>query len=104
MEKLTNENFEEKVLGNNKVVLVDFFATWCGPCKMLTPILEQVSENADGKFEVFKVDVDECFEVAKQYGIMSVPTMIVFKNGEIADKMVGLRSKKDIEEAITKLI
>lgn len=90
-----NDNFKEEVLDCAKPVLVDFFATWCGPCKMLTPTLEEIaSENDD--FIVGKVDIDEAFDLARTYGVMSVPTMIVFKDGLETERMVGLRNKSAI--------
>ena len=98
MEKLTAENFEKEIA--NGVVLVDFYATWCGPCKMLAPILEQAAEAIGNKAKLFKADVDEVEAIARKFGIMSVPTMIVFKNGQEVDKMVGLRMKKQIVDAI----
>lgn len=86
-------NFNDLVTSGK--VLVDFFATWCGPCKMLTPILEEVaSDRSDTK--IIKVDVDECGNVAKQFGIMSIPTLIKFENGKIIDKKVGFISKEEI--------
>lgn len=102
--KTINKDEFENITNSNKPVLVDFFATWCGPCKMLTPILEQVKNDSNEKFDVVKVDVDESYEIAKKFGIMSVPTMIIFKNGEEKEKMVGLRSKVAIEETIKKYI
>jgi thioredoxin 1 len=103
MKTIKKEEFE-KVIKKRKPVLVDFFASWCGPCKMLAPILEQVYETSNGKFEIVKVDVDEAYDIAKKYGIMSVPTMIIFKSGKEKEKMIGLRQKIQIEEAIKKYI
>ena len=74
------EDFEEEVLNSSKVILVDFFATWCGPCKMLSPILEEISEIKEN-FDIAKIDIDENTELAEKYGIESVPTMIIFKDG-----------------------
>ena len=89
-----NESSFNDVVMNGKV-LVDFFATWCGPCKMLTPILEEVaSDRSDTK--IVKVDVDECEGIARQFGIMSIPTLIKFENGKIIDKKVGYISKEEI--------
>ena len=85
---LNEENFDKEVLESGKPVLVDFFATWCGPCKMLAPVLEEIAaENPD--FSIGKVDVDESTNLAGRYGVMSVPTLIFFKGGEIHKKMVG---------------
>ena len=96
---LTSENFEEEVIKSDKPVLVDFWATWCGPCRMIAPIVEQITEeNADIK--VCKVDVDDQPELTSSFGIQSIPTLIVFKNGEIANKAVGARSKEAILEML----
>lgn len=94
------EEFKQEVLNSDKPVLVDFFATWCGPCKMLSPIVEEIAvENAD-KIKVVKVDTDELSSVAAAYGIMSIPTLILFKEGEAVDQRVGVRPKSDIEAMI----
>ena len=96
---LTSENFEEEVIKSDKPVLVDFWATWCGPCRMIAPIVEQIAdENKDIK--VCKVDVDDQPELTSSFGIQSIPTLIVFKNGEIANKAVGARSKEAILEML----
>ena len=96
---LTSENFEEEVIKSDKPVLVDFWATWCGPCRRIAPIGEQIAEeNADIK--VCKVDVDDQPELTSSFGIQSIPTLIVFKNGEIANKAVGARSKEAILEML----
>lgn len=92
------------LINDTKPTVVDFFATWCGPCKMLSPILEKVEQDSNGEFNVVKVDVDESYDIAKKYGIMSVPTMIIFKEGEEQEKIVGLRQKNQIEEAVRKYI
>ena len=97
VEHLTESNFSEKIASG--VTLVDFFATWCGPCKMLSPIVEEVGAEAEG-FGVYKVDIDECEDVAMDYEIMSVPTLIVFKNGEEATRIIGVQSKAAILDAI----
>ena len=89
------ENFNDLIM--NGKVLVDFFATWCGPCKMLTPILEELaSDRSDTK--IVKVDVDECEGLARQFGVMSIPTLIQFDNGKIIDKKVGFQSKEEISD------
>lgn len=88
---ITKENFREVICGD-KLVLVDFFATWCGPCKMLGPILEQISEERDDVI-IAKCDIDECMDIAQEFGIMSVPTMILFKQGKDVAKEIGLKTK-----------
>lgn len=102
--KIINKNEFENIIKENKPTLVDFFATWCGPCKMLSPILEKVEEESNGEYNIVKVDIDESYDLAKKFGIMSVPTMIIFKNGEEVEKLIGLRQKNQIEEIIKKHI
>ena len=92
---LTSENFENEVLKSDKNVLVDFWASWCGPCKMLAPTIEAIAEEYDS-FKVGKVNVDDEPDLAQAYGISSIPTLIRFKDGKAADMMVGLRSKDEI--------
>ncbi|AGX42044.1 thioredoxin [Clostridium saccharobutylicum] len=86
------------------IVLVDFFATWCGPCKMLAPVLEGLSSEMEGKAKIIKVDIDQSPDLADQFQISSVPTMIVFKDGQKADMLVGFLPKERIQESILKLI
>ena len=100
---ITNQNLE-KVLKSSSVVVVDFWATWCGPCRMLAPTVEEVSELMEGKAVVAKCNVDEVREVAMKYRIMSIPTLIYFKNGEVVDKTVGVVSKEDIVSKINSLL
>lgn len=95
---LSSNEFDEKVLKSDNAVLVDFFATWCGPCKRLSPTIDELSEDAD--FDVYKIDIDESGDIAEKYNIMSVPTMLVFKNGEVTNKAVGIRSKEEIIEMV----
>ncbi len=104
VEHLLDSNFDEKVLQSSKPVLVDFFATWCGPCKMIAPIIEKIGEEANGKYDVYKVDVDASPESARRFGIMSIPTIIIFKNGEAVEKIVGLTQKAKLEEILNRLV
>lgn len=93
--KLTGENFEQEVLQSEKPVLVDFYADWCGPCQMMSPVIEEIAgEVTDAK--VCKLNIDENIEIAQQYGVMSIPTFIVFKNGEVAKKDMGAQPKSAI--------
>lgn len=98
--KLTKDNFEQEVLKSDKTVLVDFWASWCAPCMMLSPVIAEIADTYDGKIVVGKVNVDEEQELSVQYGISSIPTLLVFRNGEIVNAAVGLRSKEHIEDMI----
>ncbi len=93
---LTNENFEEVVLKSDKPVLVDFWATWCGPCQQQGPILEAFAEEFDGKYVVGKLDVDDNREIAGEYNIMSIPTIKSFKNGEVVKTAVGVQTREQL--------
>ena len=97
---LTKENFDAEI-GGETPILVDFWASWCGPCKMLMPIIDQIAKEADGKYKVGKVNVDEQGELAMRYGIQSIPTLIVFKNGEEVNRLLGVRPKGAILEMLT---
>ncbi len=98
---ITEEEFEDKVLKNDKPVFVDFYATWCGPCQMMAPILEEVSnENPDVDF--IAIDTDEAETISAKYGVMSIPNMILFKNGEVADRILGKQPKQIIVDFIKK--
>lgn len=98
VEHLYESNFEEKIASG--VVLVDFFATWCGPCKMLSPVIEEIGAECDGSFSVYKVDIDEAEDVVMDLEIMSVPTLIVFKDGEEVQRMIGVQPKPVILDAV----
>lgn len=97
MAQIINQNeFEAKVLQADKPVLVDFYADWCGPCKMMIPVLDQLSAEKADQIQIYKINVDENSDVAKQYRVMSIPNMILFKNGEAALNIVGAMSKNDL--------
>jgi thioredoxin 1 len=100
---LTEENFD-RVLSENSVVAVDFWATWCGPCKMLAPVIEELANDFDGKAIIGKVDVDENESLAMRFGIMSIPTVLIFKDGEMVDKHVGFRQKTQLADAINNVL
>lgn len=93
--KINNTNFEEEVIKSEKVVLVDFYAEWCGPCKMLAPVIEQIAKENE-EIKVAKINVDDSQELAEKYGVMSIPTLVVIKNGEEIKRQVGLASKTEI--------
>ena len=95
---ITDNNFEDEVLNSDKTVLIDFYADWCGPCKMQSPIVDQIAEER-ADIKVGKVNVDDNPELAEKYEIMSIPTLLVINNGEVAKQFVGLTSKSEIEEA-----
>lgn len=100
MKEITNETFEAEVLKSAEPVLVDFFATWCGPCRMLAPTVEELAADYEGRINVVKADVDKLPEISLKYGIMSIPTLVLFKDGEPAGKMVGVSEYEEIAEMI----
>lgn len=93
---ITKDNFEAEVLKSEKVVLLDFWAPWCGPCRMLGPTVAQIAEEYEGKIKVGKVNVDDEVELAAQFGIASIPTVLVFKNGEVTETSVGVKTKAQL--------
>lgn len=99
----TDENFNEEVLSSNIPVLVDFYADWCGPCKMLAPVIETLAGEYEGKVKIGKLNVDNAPDTAQQFGIMSIPTLLYFKNGELAHKSIGVVSKTEIEQVLNNL-
>lgn len=101
MNLITNKNnFEETILKSKTPVLVDFYADWCTPCKMMSPIIEEVSNEFKGKITVLKINIDECPDIAQKYSVMSIPTIILFKNGEATKTSVGVTSKEKLVEMI----
>ena len=98
--KITNDNFEEEVLKSDKPVLLDFWADWCGPCKMMSPVVEELADELEGQVKVGKVNVDEQMGLAMKYRVVSIPTVICFKNGEPAGKTIGFCSKEELTALI----
>ncbi len=102
--KFTTGNFEKEVLQSELPVLVDFYADWCGPCKMMAPIVEGLAQNYDGKVKVGKLNIDDEMEIAQQYRVMSIPTFILFKDGKAVETSVGAMSKDELESKLQKVL
>jgi thioredoxin 1 len=98
--KLTSDNFEKEVIKSNSAVLVDFWAPWCGPCQLVSPHVEELAKNYKGKIKVCKLNVDEAPEIATQYMVMSIPTLMIFREGKPMDKKVGAMGKRELEKFI----
>lgn len=98
--KINSENYEEEVLQSNKPVVIDFYADWCGPCRMMSPIIDEIAEEKADSIKVGKVNVDENQDLAMKYGVMSIPTIVLIKNGKVEKTFVGVRNKKEILEVI----
>ena len=94
---ITSENFEKEVLNSELPVLVDFWASWCGPCKMMAPIVEEIAKELEGKAKVCKINVDEEQNLAIKYGIMSIPTFLVFKEGKVISTKIGMQDKEELK-------
>lgn len=101
VEEFTDDNFDSKVLESDKLTLVDFWAEWCAPCRMIGPIVEELANEHAGKVNIGKLNVDENNKIATKYGIRSIPTLLFFKDGEILKHVVGVRSKEELQEVIT---
>ena len=101
---LTDKNFEEEVLKSDKPVLVDFWAPWCGPCRMVAPVVEEIAEEYEGKVKVGKANTDEIPNIAGQYGITSIPTLIIFKDGKPAEQIIGAVPKTAITEKLDTIL
>jgi len=100
---LTQENFAELVLQSTAPVLVDFWAEWCGPCKMIAPVLDELADEFDGRAKIGKVNIDEQQALAAEYGIRAIPTLLVFSKGQVAEQIVGARSKRDFKASLDRV-
>ncbi|NGO39451.1 thioredoxin [Limisphaera ngatamarikiensis] len=94
---LTQQNFEQEVLKSSTPILVDFWATWCGPCKMIAPLLDELAQEYEGRVRIGKVDVDQESQLAVQYGVQAIPTLLLFKDGQVIGQLVGAKGKRDIQ-------
>ena len=98
--KFTSADFEKEVLQSDKPVLVDFFADWCGPCKMMAPVVEQLAEELEGKAKVGKLNIDENMDIAEKYRVMNIPTFLIFKDGQENERIVGAVSKNELKNKL----
>jgi thioredoxin 1 len=102
--KLNQANFKEQVLNSPVPVLVDFWAEWCGPCKMIAPLLDELAGEYEGRLRIGKVNIDEDQALATEYGIRAIPTLLIFKGGQVNEQVVGMRSKRDLKSSLDKVI
>ncbi|MCW5553025.1 MAG: thioredoxin [Verrucomicrobiae bacterium] len=100
---LTQENFAAQVLQSESPVLVDFWAEWCGPCKMIAPVLDELADEYDGRARIGKVNIDEQQGLAAEYGVRAIPTLLLFHKGQVADQIVGARSKRDLKASLDRV-
>jgi thioredoxin 1 len=100
---LTQENFSSEVLTSPLPVLVDFWAEWCGPCKMIAPVLDELASEFDGKAKIGKVNIDDHQGLAAEYGIRAIPTLLIFKDGQVQEQLVGMKSKRDLKTSLEKV-
>ena len=100
---LNSGNFSDEVLKSTEPVLVDFWAEWCGPCKMIAPVLDELASEYDGRIKIGKVNIDEDQALATQYGVRAIPTLLIFKDGQVAEQLVGMRSKRDLKSSLDKV-
>jgi thioredoxin 1 len=100
---LTKDNFEKNVLKSETPILVDFWAEWCGPCKMIAPVLDELAEEYSGRVNIGKVNVDEHQGLAAEYGVRAIPTLLLFQNGQVAEQILGLKSKRDLKASLDKV-
>lgn len=98
--KITGENFENEVVNSDKPVILDFYADWCGPCKMMSPVIDQIADELGDSVKVGKVNSDENMDLAEKFGIMSIPTIIIFKGGNVSKTFIGVTPKSEIIDAI----
>jgi thioredoxin 1 len=101
---LTADNFTEEVIESPEPVLVDFWAEWCGPCKMIAPVLDELAAEYEGKVQIGKVNIDEHSAIAMEYGVRAIPTLLLFKGGQVVDQMVGARSKRDLKVSLDRAV
>lgn len=100
---LSESNFDTEVLSSTTPVLVDFWAEWCGPCKMIGPILDELASEYDGRVKMGKVNIDEQQSLATRFGVRAIPTLLIFKDGQVAEQIVGMRSKRDLKANLDKV-